>query len=110
MGRPALAKRKEDNLELTERFQIIVAGSELGKGYSELNDPIDQKERFQKQSEMREGGDQEAHMYDADFIEALEHGMPPTTGFGISERFFAFFEDKPVRDCALFPLMKPEQE
>ncbi|PJA89780.1 MAG: lysine--tRNA ligase [Candidatus Magasanikbacteria bacterium CG_4_9_14_3_um_filter_32_9] len=106
----ALAKRKEDNLELTERFQIIVAGSELGNGYSELNDPIDQKERFQKQLKMREGGDEEAHMYDADFIEALEHAMPPTTGFGISERFFAFFEDKPVRDCVLFPLMKPEQE
>ncbi|MCF6276528.1 MAG: lysine--tRNA ligase [Candidatus Magasanikbacteria bacterium] len=106
----ALAKRKEDDRELTERFQIIVAGSELGNGYSELNDPIDQKERFKKQLEMREGGDDEAHMYDADFIEALEHGMPPTTGFGLSERFFAFFEDKPVRDCVLFPLMKPEQE
>jgi lysyl-tRNA synthetase class 2 len=106
-----LAKRRENNPELTERFQIIVAGSELGNGYSELNDPIDQAERFKKQLEMRESGDEEAHMYDADFVEALEHGMPPTTGFGMSERFFAFFEDKPVRDCVLFPLMKPgEQE
>lgn len=105
-----LAKRKEDNPKLTERFQVIIAGSELGNGYSELNDPIDQEERFQEQSKMREAGDSEAQMHDRDFVEALEHGMPPTCGFGFSERLFAFFENKHVRECQLFPLMKPEYE
>ena len=102
-----LAKRKEDTPELTERFQVIIAGSELGNGYSELNDPIDQAERFKEQAQLREKGDTEAQMHDKDFVEALEHGMPPTCGFGVSERLFAFFENKSVRECVLFPLMKP---
>ncbi len=105
-----LAKRKEGDDVLTERYQIIVAGSELGNGYSELNDPLDQAERFEKQAKMRELGDTEAQMYDKDFVEALEHGMPPTTGFGLSERVFSFFENKPIRDCVLFPLVKPESD
>jgi lysyl-tRNA synthetase class 2 len=105
-----LAKRKEDNPELTERYQIIIAGSELGNGYSELNDPLDQAIRFKEQAKMREAGDKEAQMHDFDFVEALEHGMPPTTGFGVSERLFSFFEDKPIRECVLFPLVKPETE
>ncbi|MFH1286876.1 MAG: lysine--tRNA ligase [Candidatus Magasanikbacteria bacterium] len=103
-----LAKRHVDNPELTQRFQVIVAGSELGNGYSELNDPIDQAERFEEQVKMREAGDSEAQMHDQDFVEALEYGMPPTCGFGFSERVFAFMEDKPMRECVLFPLMKPE--
>ena len=103
-----LAKRKTDNPALTERYQIIIAGSELGNGYSELNDPIDQAERFREQTKMREAGDTEAQMHDYDFVEALEHGMPPTTGFGLSERVFSFFENKPIRECQLFPLVKPE--
>ena len=103
-----LAKRCEDNPELTERFQPIIAGSELGNGYSELNDPIDQENRFQEQSKMRLAGDMEAQMHDYDFVEALKHGMPPTCGFGFSERLFAFLENKPVRICQIFPLMKPE--
>ncbi|MBD3311729.1 MAG: lysine--tRNA ligase [Candidatus Magasanikbacteria bacterium] len=103
-----LAKRQADNPELTERYQIIVAGSELGNGYSELNDPIDQAERFKQQAAMREAGDKEAQMHDSDFVEALEHGMPPTTGFGVSERLFSFLEDRPIRECVLFPLIKPE--
>jgi len=103
-----LAKRKANNPELTERFQIIIAGSELGNGYSELNDALDQAKRFKEQAKLREAGDTEAQMYDEDFVEALEHGMPPTCGFGFSERFFAFFENKPIRECVLFPLMKPE--
>ncbi|MFA5813967.1 MAG: lysine--tRNA ligase [Patescibacteria group bacterium] len=102
-----LAKRKEDNHELTQRFQVILAGSEVGNGYSELNDPIDQANRFQAQAEMREAGDREAQMHDKDFVEALEHGMPPTCGFGVSERLFSFLENKPIRECVLFPLMKP---
>ncbi|MFH1286794.1 MAG: lysine--tRNA ligase [Candidatus Magasanikbacteria bacterium] len=103
-----LAKRHTDNPELTQRFQVIIAGSENGNGYSELNDPIDQAERFEVQAKMREAGDIEAQMHDQDFVEALEYGMPPTCGFGFSERLFSFLEDKPVRECVLFPLMKPE--
>lgn len=103
-----LAKRKEDNPRLVERFQVIIAGSELGNGYSELNDPIDQAERFREQAKMREAGDKEAQMYDAEFVEALEYGMPPTTGFGFSERLFSFFVDKPARESQMFPLMRPE--
>lgn len=103
-----LAKRKKDNPELTERYQIIIAGSELGNGYSELNDPIDQAGRFEEQMKLREAGDTEAQMHDKDFVEALEYGMPPTTGFGVSERLFSFLENRPIRECVLFPLMKPE--
>lgn len=103
-----LAKRMEKNPKLVQRFQIILAGSEMGKGFSELNDPIDQAERFSDQQKLRDSGDQEAQRYDKDFIEALEHGMPPTFGFGISERLFSFLMDKPARDCQIFPLMKPK--
>ncbi len=103
-----LAKRSLDNPELTQRFQVIFAGSEVGNGYSELNDPVDQEKRFLEQAKLREAGDTDAQMHDKDFVEALEHGMPPTCGFGFSERLFAFFEDKPVRECVVFPLMKPE--
>ena len=105
-----LSKRRVDNPELTRRFQIILAGSELGNGYAELNDPIDQAERFAEQAKMREAGDSEAQMHDKDFVEALEHGMPPTCGFGFSERVFAFLANKPMRDCVLFPLVKPTQD
>jgi lysyl-tRNA synthetase class 2 len=104
-----LAKRKEDNPELVERYQVILAGSEMGNGYSELNDPIDQAERFREQSEMRDEGDTEAQMHDRDFVEALEYGMPPTTGFGFSERLFSFLADKSGREAQLFPLMRPVQ-
>ncbi len=102
-----LAKRKTDNPELTERYQVIIAGSEVGNGYSELNDPIDQAGRFQEQGELRKAGDTEAQMHDMDFVEALEYGMPPTTGFGVSERLFSFLENKPIRECVLFPLVRP---
>ena len=105
-----LAKRKKDNPELTERYQIIIAGSEIGNGYSELNDPIDQAERFELQAKMREAGDTEAQMHDKEFVEALEYAMPPTTGFGVSERLFSFLENRPIRECVLFPLMKPIEE
>jgi lysyl-tRNA synthetase class 2 len=102
-----LAKRMEKNPKLVQRFQIILAGSENGKGYSELNDPIDQAERFTEQQKLRDKGDDEAQRYDKDFIEALEHGMPPTCGFGVSERLFSFLMDKPARECQIFPLMRP---
>lgn len=104
-----LAKRKSDNPELVERFQIILAGSEMGNGYSELNDPIDQSERFKEQAKLRAEGDTEAQMHDKEFVEALEYGMPPTTGFGFSERLFSFLADRSARESVIFPLMRPEQ-
>ncbi len=103
-----LAKKNEKNPKVAQRFQVILAGSENGNGYSELNDPIDQAERFKEQQKLREKGDEEAQMHDEDFVEALEHGMPPTCGFGVSERLFSFLMDKPSRDCQIFPLMRPK--
>ncbi|MFA7252617.1 MAG: lysine--tRNA ligase [Candidatus Paceibacterota bacterium] len=104
-----LAKRMEDNNNLVERFQVILAGSEMGKGFSELNDPLDQSDRFMEQEKLRNSGDDEAQMNDTSFVEALEHGMPPTFGFGISERLFSFLMNKSVRDCQIFPLLKPKK-
>ncbi|NMB67022.1 lysine--tRNA ligase, partial [Candidatus Woesearchaeota archaeon] len=104
-----LAKRSEKNPNIVERYQILIAGSEVGKGFSELNDPIDQMGRFEEQAKLRAEGDEEAQMTDYDFVEALKYGMPPTTGFGISERLFAFLEDKPIRECVIFPLMRPNE-
>ena len=104
-----LAKRIEGNPNFVERTQILAMGSELGKGFSELNDPIDQKERFEEQMQLREAGDEEAQMMDADYVEALEYGMPPAAGFGASERLFAMLVDRPVREVVFFPTMKPEK-
>jgi len=103
-----LAKKIEGNPKLTQRFHPIIAGSELGNGYSELNDPIDQAKRFEEQTKLREEGDTEAQMHDRDFVEALEYGMPPTCGFGVSERLFSFLMDKSIRECVLFPLLRPK--
>ncbi|MGB3988158.1 MAG: lysine--tRNA ligase [Minisyncoccales bacterium] len=105
-----LAKRNEKHPELVARFQVILGGSEMGNGYSELNDPIDQAERFAQQQKLRDAGDKEAQMYNHEFIEALEYGMPPTCGFGLSERLFSFLMDKPARECQTFPLMRPKNE
>lgn len=104
-----LAKKNPENLKTVERFQVILAGSEMGKGFSELNDPVDQKERFMNQQALRDAGDDEAQMADMEFVEALEHGMPPAFGFGLSERLFSFLIDKSVRETVLFPLMKPRE-
>lgn len=90
-----------------QRFQPIIAGSEVGNGYSELNDPIDQKERFDAQQKLIEDGNTEAMMTDHEFVEMLEYGMPPTCGFGFGERLFAVLCDKPLRDLQAFPLMRP---
>jgi lysyl-tRNA synthetase, class II len=103
-----LAKANPKNPEQVERFQIIIAGAEIGNGYSELNDPIDQRARFEEQQKLIERGDKEAMMPDWEFVEMLEHGMPPTCGFGFGERLFTFLADKPIRECQLFPLMKPK--
>lgn len=102
-----LAKAREDG-ETVEMFQPIIAGSEVGRGYSELNDPVDQRERFEVQQKLLEGGDEEAMMPDWDFVEMLEHGMPPTCGFGFGERLFAFLAGHPLRETQLFPLMRPK--
>lgn len=105
-----LAKSSSKDPNVTERFHFIIAGSEVGQGYSELNDPIDQRERFEDQEKMRKLGDQEAQMADHDFIEALEYGMPPTAGHGFSERLFSFLMGKPVRETQIFPLMRPKDK
>lgn len=104
-----LAKRIKDRSDFVERYQVILAGSEMGNGYSELNDPIDQAQRFAKQQELRDKGDEEAQMHDFDFVNALEYGMPPVTGFGISERLFSFLANLPIREAVLFPLLRPEK-
>lgn len=101
-----LAKSKPSNPNLTERFHIILAGSELGNGYSELNDPLDQLARFKEQQAAREQGDDEAQMLDIDFVEMLEYGMPPTSGYGHSERLFWFLENVTAREGTLFPQLK----
>lgn len=105
-----LAKKNRNNPQTVERFQVILAGSEMGKGFSELNDPIDQKERFIAQQALRDAGDDEAQMADMEYVEAMEYGMPPAFGFGMSERLFSFLLDKPVREAQLFPLLKPRNE
>ncbi len=104
-----LAKSSPTNPEVTERFQVIIAGSEVGNGFSELNDPLDQRARFTEQQELRDEGDAEAQMADREYVEALEHGMPPAAGFGVSERMFSFLENLPIREAQFFPLMKPEE-
>jgi len=103
-----LAKRLPASPNKVERFQIMAGGSELGKGFSELNDPMDQRARFEEQTKLREIGDKEAQRMDEDFVEALEYGMPPTAGFAYSERLFAFIMDRPVREIVFFPLMRPK--
>jgi len=105
-----LAKSLPDNPELTQRFHIIIAGSELGNGYSEINDPVDQLDRFLEQEEARLEGDDESQMLDIDFVEMLEYGMPPTSGFGMSERVFWYLEDISGREGTFFPLMRQELE
>jgi lysyl-tRNA synthetase, class II len=102
-----LAKRRIEDPKQVERFQVILAGSELGNGYSELTDPIDQENRFKEQDAMRIAGDEEAQHHDFDFVKAMEYGMPPICGFGMSERLFWMFEGRSGRECTMFPLVRP---
>jgi lysyl-tRNA synthetase class 2 len=104
-----LAKRHPENPKVVERMQVIACGTELGKGFSELNDPIDQRARFEDQMKLREAGDAEAQQLDDDFIEALEYGMPPAAGLGVSERLFAVLMDRPIRETVFFPLMRKKE-
>ncbi len=107
-----LAKRKDDDKSKTQRFQVLIAGMEIGNGFSELNDPIDQKERFALQEKLRKAGDKEAQMMDTDFVRALEYGMPPTAGFGVGiDRFFMVLSNqKSIRDVVFFPMMRPKKD
>ena len=103
-----LSKANPDNPQTVERFQPIIAGSELGNGFSELNDPIDQLNRFIEQQRMRDAGDDEAMMLDIDYVEMLEYGMPPACGWGWSERVFWIFEGVTAREGVPFPQLKSE--
>jgi lysyl-tRNA synthetase, class II len=104
-----LAKRSPENPEIVERIQVLLAGSEIGKGYSELNDPTDQRSRFEEQEKLRAKGDEEAQRLDEEYLRAMEYGMPPAFGFGVSERLFAFLENKSAHEAQLFPLLRPKQ-
>ncbi len=104
-----LAKKDSGNPKKVLRFQPVACQSELGNGFSELNDPLEQKKRFEEQMKLRKAGDEEAQMMSDDFIEALEYGMPPAVGFGMSERLFAVLMDKSVRETVIFPPMKEKK-
>ena len=107
-----LAKQDPEDPRFTERFELYIAGMELANAFSELNDPDVQAERFRQQGEAREAGDAEAHVYDADYVRALEHGMPPAGGLGLGiDRLAMLFTDRQsIRDVILFPLLRPEEE
>lgn len=106
-----LSRRNDDNPNYTDRFELFIAGNEIANGFSELNDPEDQEQRFKDQVVNMEAGDDEAMHFDADYIRALEYGMPPTAGEGIGiDRLVMLFTDSPsIRDVLLFPYMKPEK-
>ncbi len=105
-----LSNAHPDDNRLTLTFQPIIAGSELGRAHSELNNPTTQRERFEIQQQLLDGGDEEAMMPDWEYVEMMEHGMPPTFGFGFGERLFSFFVDRTIREITLFPLVKPKNE
>lgn len=107
-----LSRRNDDDPEITDRFELFIAGREIANGFSELNDPEDQAERFRAQVASRDAGDAEAMHYDADYIRALEYGLPPTGGEGIGiDRLVMLFTDSPsIRDVLLFPYLRPEAE
>ncbi len=104
-----LARANEANPAVTDRFELFITGREMANGFSELNDPEDQAARFAEQARAKEAGDEEAMYYDADYVRALEYGLPPTAGEGIGiDRLAMLFTDSPsIRDVILFPQLKP---
>ncbi|MBW2713231.1 MAG: hypothetical protein JRC77_05710, partial [Deltaproteobacteria bacterium] len=106
-----LAKRSPDDPRLVERFELFIAGMELANAYSELNDPIDQRERFEEQRRAASEGDEEAHPMDEDYLRALEHGLPPTGGLGVGlDRLVMVLTASPsLREVVLYPHMRPEK-
>jgi len=104
-----LSKTDTQNPLKTKTFQVIIAGSEMGRAHAELNDPQEQKKRFEQQVRLLEAGDEEAMMPDWDYVDAMEHGMPPMFGFGFGERLFAALENQPIRETQLFPLSRPKE-
>ena len=107
-----LSRRSDQEPDLTERFELFIAGREIANGFSELNDPDDQRERFVQQVKGRQEGDLSAHLMDEDYIEALEYGMPPTGGEGIGiDRLVMLLTDAAsIREVILFPHMKPKDK
>lgn len=105
-----LAKQDPDDPRVTQRFHPVIGGTEMGNGYSELNDPVDQLGRFLEQQALRDAGDSEAQMLDIDFVEMLEYGMPPTTGWSYSERFFWMLEGVTAREGVIFPQLRAETD
>jgi lysyl-tRNA synthetase class 2 len=106
-----LSKKNTENPSMVDRFELFIAGMEIANAFSELNDPADQRDRFEQQLQMRQGGNEEAHRMDEDYIRALSYGMPPTAGEGIGiDRLTMLLTDsKSIRDVILFPLMRPEK-
>ena len=105
-----LARKNEQNPEITDRFELYIFGREIANAFSELNDPIDQKERFRKQVDLKLRWEEEVHEMDEDFVTALEHGMPPTAGAGIGiDRLVMLFTNSPsIREVIFFPHLRPE--